>query len=409
MSPTLKDVFDRQFDQVKFDKALCQRIIRFSQNFLTRNEDHAAFFGGVLLGVNPIKFYDRDREAWFEDVLEIDEELLVSDFRNVKSVNHKYKVSGDMFNYTPIYVVHRLEKETGIPQALRKQAQIHAFMVLHYRYLTSLLSRRFRYPAAKGVAQATYGRLSGRFDIRQFGSWRELLESRSKGLLETNSIYRRAIQNFGPDTMVIRIVTDTQGRIREVVKTIYAVYLDTLESGERVNSTSAMVMSTDGELVLRDKKGGYAVYLRYMNEVVQSERNFIRPELVDVVSSAMRTMPPQLLQESLTYLSRNFRQPHQGYLEEIVKEDLLYAFDYLQSNRALLGRTQDLPGLMSRLRNLLMASRSSTPAVLKLREQTEKLVNNAVKTRNPSVVASVRTGVLLYIVLRAMTKSYYTH
>src|SRR5690554_5279886 len=104
MSPSLKEVFDRQFDQVKFDRQLCQRIIRFSNAFMTRNDDHSAFFGGVLLGVHPIRFLESDREAWYEDVLDIDEELLLADFRKVKSINHEFKVMSDVFNYTPVYL-----------------------------------------------------------------------------------------------------------------------------------------------------------------------------------------------------------------------------------------------------------------------------------------------------------------
>lgn len=408
MGKTLKEIFDEQFDQVKFDKNLCQRIIRFSHQYMTRNDDHSAFFGGVLLGVHPIRFLESDREAWYEDVLDVDEALLANAFRQASAVNHEFKVMSDVFNYTPAYICHRLEKETRIPQKLRRDAQIHAFMVLHYRFLTSLLVNRFRYPADPEVAQATYGMLSGRFDIRRYGSWRALLEARSADLVSPNSIYRRALQNFAPDPMVIRVVTDTQGRIREVVKKIYAVHITTRDAGTRVTSTSSTVMSTDGEMILKDRKSGYNGYLRYANEVVQIERNLIRQELVDVVVSAMRTMPPQLLTESLRYLARNYNQRGQKYLEELVKEDLLYAFEYLQSNRNLLGRSQDLPGLLSRLRNQLMASRSSDPTVLKLRDQTEKLVKNAVRTRNQSVIASVRTGVLLYIVLRVLTKQYYT-
>lgn len=407
-SPTLKEVFDAQFDQVRFDRDLCTRVIRFSQHYMTRNDDHSAFFGGVLLGVNPIRFLESDREAWYEDILDIDEALLEDAFRKVTSINHEFNVMGDVFNYTPIYLAHRLESETRISQSLRKEAAMHAFMVLHYRFLTSLLVPRFRYPADPQVARATYAALSGRFDIRRYGSWRSLLEARSTDLLSPNSIYRRTIQTFAPDPMVIRVVTDTQGRIREVVKKIYAVYKQTLDAGQRVTSTSVTAMSTDGELILKDSRAGYNGYLRYMNEVVQSERNLIRPELVEVVTSAMRTMPSQLLTESLQYLSRNYQQRGQAYLEELVKENLLYVFDFLQSNRNLLGRRQDLPGLIARLRALLTASRSSDPTVLKLRDLTEKLVRNSVKTRNGAVIASVRTGVLLYLALRALTKQHYS-
>jgi hypothetical protein len=405
---TLKEVFDEQFDQVKFNRDLCKRIIRYSQSFMTRNEDHNAFFGGVLLGVNPIRFLESDREAWYEDVLDVDEELLRNRFKDVKAINHDFKVMSDVFNYTSIYIAHRLERETNIPQKLRKEAQTHAFMVLHYRFLTSLLVTRFRYPADPAVAQATYAALSGRYDIRRYGSWRALLEARSEDLVSPNSIYRRAIKEFKPDAQLIRVVTDTQGRIREVVKKIYAVYRETLRAGVRVTSTSDAMVTTDGEMVLKDRHNGYSVYIRYMNEVAQSESNLIKPELIDVISSAMPTMPPKLLTESLTYLSKNYNQRNQKYLEEIVNETLLYMFDYLQSNRSVLGRKNDLPGLLTKLRSLLMASRSSDATVLKLRQHTEKLVRQSVTTRNNAVIASVRTGVLLYITLRALTKDHYS-
>ena len=405
---TLKEVFDEQFDQVKFNRDLCKRIIRYSQNFMTRNEDHNAFFGGVLMGVHPIRFLESDRETWYEDVLEVDEELLHERFKSVKAINFDFKVMSDVFNYTPIYIAHRLERETRIPQKLRKEAQAHAFMVLHYRFLTSLLQPRFKYPADPAVAQATYAALSGRYDIRRYGSWRALLEARSFDLVSPNSIYRRAIRDFKPDESLIRVVTDTQGRIREVVKKIYVVYLETLRAGVRVTSTSDAMISTDGEMVLKDRRNGYSAYIRYMHEVAQNESNLIKPELMDVIASAMPTMPPKLLRESLQYLSKNYTQRSQKYLEEIVNETLLYTFDYLQSNRAVLGRKNDLPGLLTKLRSLLMASRSSDASVLKLRQHTEKLVRNAVTTRNGAVISSVRTGVLLYITLRALTKDHYS-
>jgi len=404
---TIKTVFDEAFSHVKFDKELCKRIVQFSLKYMNRNDDHSAFFGGVLLGVNPIRFLDTDRETWYEDVLDIDEDLLYHAFRKVKSINFDFKVMSDVFNYTPIYLCHRLE-QTNLPQAMKKDAMTHAFMVLHYRFLTSLLIKRFKYPADPEVAAATYQSLSGRFDIRRYGSWRALLKARAEDLISSNSIYRKTILNFSPDPSLIRVVTDTQGRIREVVKKIYAIYLETLQSGGRIRSTSDTFVNTDGEMVLKDRKNGYAGYLRYINTVIPSERDFVRDELLEVVASTMTAMPPALFKEALYFLSRNYNQPHQGYLEELVKENLLYTFDYLQSNRSVLGRNTDLALLLSKLRALLMASRSSDPVVLKLRSLTEKMVFAATGSRNAAVIASVRTGCLLYLTLRTMTKAHYT-
>lgn len=407
---TLKAVFDEQFKDVKFDRDLALRIIRFSNHFMTRNDDHTNFFGGVTMGVHPIRFLESDRERWYDEVLGIDETLLSAAFKTVTSVNHTFNVMGDEFNYTPVYTVHYLNyrlSNSAVPQSLKKEASIHAFNVLHYRFLTSLLVPRFRYPADPEIAQATYMRLSGRYDIRRYGSWRKLIEARSEDLVGTNSIYRNAIRDFGPDQMIIRSVTDTQGRIRELVKKIYQEYINTKESGERVRSTSSTMVSTDGEVILRDRHSDYASYVRYIREVVGSERSFIRDELVGVIVSAMKTTPPELLQESLVYLSRQHGEPRRQYLDELLQETLVYVFNYLQSQRILLSRG-DLPTLIMKLRALLVASRSSDPQVMSLRTNADRLVKAAVKNRNPSILASVRTSVLLYIALRALTRNYYS-
>ena len=64
MANTIREVLDKHFADVKFDRALCQRIIDYTVRLMNRDSDHSAFFGGVLIGVNPIRFYDNDRELW---------------------------------------------------------------------------------------------------------------------------------------------------------------------------------------------------------------------------------------------------------------------------------------------------------------------------------------------------------
>lgn len=404
---TLKEIFDRQFSEVRFDRALCQRIIQYSNRFMTRNDDHAAFFGSALLGVHPVRFLDSDRDAWYDIVLDIDEELLERDFENATAINHDFKVSGDVFNYTPIYVSYRLNHATGISQRLKEEAQKHAFMVLHYRFLTSLLVPRFRYLADPEIAQALYDSLSGRYDLKRYGSWKALLEARSEELL-TNRIYQNPMWEFTDENMNIRMVTDTQGRIRELVKNLYDRYIKLKESGTRHRSTSSTMINLDGETVLRDRRGGFVSYTRYMDQVVRQPRSLVRTELVEVIASAMHTMPPQLLTEVLEVLSANYgRGGRYRYTEGLVKDTLLYCFDYLVKNRRLLEETNDIAGILVSLKNLLTASRSADQSVLALRKSAERLVRDSVRTKNSAVIASVRTGLLLYIVLRALTMKHY--
>lgn len=411
MALTIRQVLDKHFEDVKFDRDFCKRIIDYTVRYMNRNEDHSAFFGGVLLGVQEIRFYDTDREIWFDDVLRVDDDLLRHDFVKAEGIDPTHIVASDPFNHIPGYIAIMLNKQTNIPLNIKHEAMVCAFMVLHFKYLTSLLVRRFKYPAKQAVAEATFAALNYKFDIKAIGSWGKLIRQRSEGIIAKDSIYHNFFMDKEIDVegyMSKRVVTDTQSRIRELINKYYEVYIRTLQSGSKIVVTSDVGINTDGEQILRDKASGYASYLRYMHTVVNNEQSFIRPELLGVIENSMKAMPPQLLLESLKYMSRNINQPRMDHLEKLVDECLLYAFDYMQSIRTSVQRNTDLSGIISKIRNKLMASRSEDPRVLFMRDTGETLVKEATKIKNPAVIAATRTGIMLYIILRAMCKNYYS-
>lgn len=411
---TMIEVLDEHFKDVKFDSALCKRIIEYSIRFMNRNEDHSAFFGGVLMGVNPVYFYDTDRELWFEDVLGVDEDLLQHQFDNAEGVDPKnQKVASDVMNYTPGYITMRLMKETSIPIKTRHEACRHAFQVLHYKYITSLLVRRFKYPARREVMEATFAALNYKFDIKTIGSWGKLVKDRAEGIIDPHSIYGPLLYdklNTAEDIeyWMRRTVTDTQTRIRELINKYYSVYITVLNSGVTIRTTSDLMINTDGEMALRDKVNGYRTYITYMHNVCTNKDNLIKPELLPIIGSAMHTMPEQMLQTTLEFVARNFGQPRNKDLTTFVDECLLYTFEYMQSAKMSIQRQNDLKELLSKVRLLIMAPKTSDVRVLAIRDMGDAIVKNATNSRHAGQIASTRTGLMLYILLRALTKGYYT-
>lgn len=409
---TMLEVLDEHFKDVKFDAALCKRIVEYSIRFMNRNEDHSAFFGGVLMGVNPVYFYDTDRELWFEDVLGIDEDMLQYDFQRAEGVDPKnQKVASDVMNYTPGYITQRLMKATGIPLRTVHEACRHAFQVLHYKYITSLLVRRFKYPARREVMEATFAQLNYKFDIKTIGSWGKLVKDRAEGIIDPHSIYGPLLHDkpgVDEEYWMRRVVTDTQTRIRELINKYYGMYITVLNSGVTIRTTSDMMVNTDGEMALRDKVNGYRTYLTYMHGVCTNKDNLIKPELLPIIESAMHTMPSQMLVTSLEFLARNFSQPRSKDLTKFVDECLLYTFEYMQSIKASVQRQNDLKDLITRVRLLVMAPKTSDVRVLTIRDMGDAIVKNATNSRHAGQIASTRTGLMLYIMLRALTKNYYT-
>lgn len=402
---TIKSVFDEVTGDVSVDAKLIQRIHHYERAFVNRNEDHIAFFGGNLMGVHPMRFRPTDRDNWFSDVLMIDDLRLEDEMKNVKAIDPNWRRANDVMNLSCVWLVHAIQ-QSNLSPALKEQGMLDTLLIMQYKFLGSLMAHFYPYPADQATMLAAYAELSRKYALKAAGSWNNLLRSRAQELLTPRSIHRRAIDTLGDDKAVIYMINDVQGRLREIVKSMTTVFYEVRARGGKI-STEKSVMEIDGTAVLKDKTKHYASYIRYLHDVIGDRNSFIRQDLVNVIADAMHTMPPKLLSETLEWMSLNHRTKGGEEIEPLIDESLLFAFDLIASHREVLGSRTGLMPLLIKLRSLYMASRMSDPALLNTKELAESVVGKAVKTKNASVIASVRTGVQLYIVLRALAMSYY--
>lgn len=404
---TLVSLFERVGQGVALDVALCDRIHHFEREFVNRNADHVAFFGSNLIGVHPMRFRPQDREVWMNDVIQIDDLELEDGLSDVKYINPSWKRANDVMNLSCVWLVHRLHHDTRLPRAKREQAMVDTLLVMQYKFLGSLMAHHYPYPADEATMLAAYAELSRKYAIKVAGSWSALLRQRAEELLSPRSVHRRAIETFS-DKGVVDMVSDIQSRMREMIKSINEVFYAVKERGGRIGRDKTMGIDMDGNEVVRDKTRRYSGYITYLNSVIGDRPSFIRDELVEIICDAMHTMPPQLFRETLEWMSINHRAPKQDEVEELINETLLYAFDLMSSNRQLLDNRSGLTPLLVKLRALYMASRMSDTSLLRAKELAETIVTRAVKTRNASVIASLRTAIQLYLVIRALTKNHYS-
>lgn len=405
MAKTIKSVFEKECADLDIGPVLAKRLHDYQVGFVNKNEDHIAFFGGNLLGVHTVRFQPDDRNRWFQEVLEAQEDYLEELLLALPGVNADWNVSSDTMNLSCAWLAHAIYT-SKLPEKIKHEAMIDVILVLQYKFLTSRLYRLFRYPADKAVAEATYAQLSYKYAIKQHGSWAALFRARAEEIIATRSIHFRAISKMDNDRDVIYLLNDTQGRIRDMLKNIYGLFRQVHDKGTRIATTS-QVIEHDGESILKDKSKTLPAYIRYLNSIVSDKNSFIRTELTDVIEKLMFTMPPRLFRQTLGFMSDNYRQPRAKEIEQVLQEVLLHAFDYLSQNRSLVRNERDLPGILSKLRGVYMSSRSTDPALFTLREKTEKIVKQATDSRNDSVIASVRTGVLLYLVARTFSMHHY--
>lgn len=411
---SIKTTFEEECQHLSIDSRLAKRIAQFQANFRTKNDDHIQFFGGKLIGVQVVRFLNSDRDEWFQDVLGgVDEHTLRDRLIALPDVNPKFYVSADAFNLSCCWLLHALWN-SKLEQKEKEEAMVNTALVLEYKFITSLFFNYFKYPANRDTAEATYARLSRKFLIKHYDSWYDLLRGMAKNLVtygadpnvvlasEILKARRRMIEQMQSDADVVLVVNDLQSRIRDMVKNIYAEFMNVHKQGIRIHSNSAVV-EFDGEEILRDRVHGLQNYTRYIQSVVPDKASFIRQELVAIIEKLMGSMNPRLFRECLEWMSANYQRQGAGIIEELLDDTLVHSFTYLQANTTLVRSTHDLPGILSKLRGTYTASRGSDPTLLALREKAEKVAKLATGNKNTNTLAALRTGLLLYICLRTYT------
>lgn len=410
MTSLIKNVFEQVCTSVSFDQRLTMVLHRYQVGFVNKNKEHTEFFGGNLTGVQVVRFIDSDKYKWFEEVLDADEEELREKLHQIAALrndNGVFQVAGNPMNLSVAWMIHRLHNAKELPVAVRQQAMEDALLILQFKFITSLLFRYFRYPANRAVAEATYAMLTNKYSIKIHGTWLAVLRNRAKDVIANSSIHFNTIAKMDSDEGVVRMVNDIQGRIREMLKNIYGVFLKTHASGSKIHS-SASVVEHDGVEILRDQTRGLTTYTRYLKSVVGDRNSFVRQELLGVMEKIMPSAPPKHTLAALEYLSANFLRTKSDRVDEIIDMTLVHSFAYLASNRVSIRANVDLAGLLTRLKGVYTSSRSTDPELLELRAMMEHLVRRAIDSRTDAVVASVRTAVLLYLVARAFTMRHYT-
>lgn len=406
MSLTIRDVFDQMCVDLEIDTFLARKVINYQLAFVAKNDEHVKFFGGHLTGVHVVRFTPSDRLVWFEDVLHVDDHTLQETLFKLPTVNRDHIVASDAMNLSCFWLVHKL-LNASIPEKLKEDAVKSVILILQYKFLTSRLTRHFPYPADEEVAEATYMSLTMKYDLKQAGSWGAYLDIRTNDILDQHNPRYRHFMKMDNDREIEKIINDIQTRLRKTLKLIAGAHYQTNASGQRV-ATFSQTIEHDGKELLKDRTKGLANYTRYIQSIIPDKTSFMREELLVIIEKIVTTMPPHMFRRTLEWMSDNFQGPIGKGLQDHVREVMVHCFDYLAHNSAAVQNTHDLVGLLSRLRGVYTSARSTDPVLLEIRAEMEKIVKQATGTRNVSLLPPIRTGVLLYIVLRALSKRHYT-
>lgn len=403
----LNTLFKNETDVV-IDKRLIEKLVRFRSKYLmltTRQVNHPAFYGGHYIGTYAVRFFEDHRRELLTGIMGLDPLLAKRELLKVEGIEPKHRVPSDLMNQALVWLAAQIE-QSDLSEELSKEGMVCCFQIMHYRFLGSLSQHYFKYPGREDIDAAAYASLSKKFFLKQEGSWGGVIERRSNDIIGKNSIHRNVFAKYDSVKGVVDCINDVQSRIREQWKGIYAAYLTAKEEGNRI-STSASAVEIDGENVFLDRTRYQEAYLRYARKTVADRTSFVKDGLVEAVVKEFPRLPKDPMVDVLNYLSENYLSRRKN-IDELVDTVIIHMFDYVGSDKSKARNIRDIPSVIYQLKGVYNAPKGKNPMLLEMRQEFGKIAKDVTKIKTEAAIASIRTGVMLYIVLRTLAKDHYT-
>lgn len=400
---SIKEIFEKHGTHLVFDQKLAEKINIYCKSFINKNDDHIQFFGSNLTGVYPVRMTSVDEMEWVVDILGLDGLEIKRQVKALPHINENWVRGTDVFTLSGFWVAYRI-MNSNLPIKIKEKALHSAILNIHFKYISSIMAYYFRFQVDKAVAQAVYDRLSLKFRLKTEGSWLGLLEYRAKDLVAEKSIHYPTLMSYSPDDAIQYLITDTQGRMRDVVKNLWNVLAEVrLEEKRGINKS---MIDLDGDLSVRDVTAQLTPYKDYLMTISKEPNSFLKTEIVEIVCDVMTTMPPDLFKKAIQMVVA-LRIKNDSKIEKLLDLTMVHVFDQFAKDRNLQKSIKNLPVLIAHMRALYTAPRSKGD-ILELRSGFESLIHKYLKTRNSAETSAVRTGILLYVVIRTFSKEYYS-
>lgn len=403
-SHAIRDVFNIFGKDLEIDQKWCMSLQRYVLGFTTKNEQYAEFFGSPYLGIHRIVFTSADRNQWFTDIFDVDEEELKENLHACQWVNPAWNVSSDVFNLTIVYLLYRIHK-SKLSMVLKHSAMVNVLEMYHYKCLTSIMANDYKYLAKKELAMETYNRLSMRYDIKRYGSWRALFRARAEFIIDPKTgIHYKTFTEMDNDKKIIYMVGDIQDRIRGVVNDINKVFYDVKNKTNIVRLDGGMVTLEDGVSV-REVTKHVTQYKNYIETIITGVSGFYKSELVNFAAEAIDNTPKDKLERIVKVFPDQYNHKKGEKYRLFVDEVTTHLFEYLTENRI---PSDQLKQVLFKMRGAYLSSRTQNQSVILMRDMGDDIVREITGIKTRITVSSLRTSLMLYIVLRTLTKNAYS-
>lgn len=435
MSHQLLDLFTENYP-IKVTPALANAVIKFTTAFELKNT-HPLALNTYTLGIYQFHFLPVDRDAFLNlfqtserDISKLLRPLLSGKMilgatntelrtmlKNVDSVNSNFKVASDPYNLFSIYLLYCFNT-SSLPQKLKHEVCIKIVLLLEYKFFTSLVNHRFPYRANEQIMTAMFENLSGKFDIKVYGTWKNVMVARAEDILAEDSIHNTTFEKFNDDKAIIYVVTDIQTRIRSQINLVTAEYMKAKATNDTIGTYSSIGNDLEGEKVLLDNASVYDVMFTSVYTNLLSITKWLDDSSIRLIAGLFTALNANAFRSFLIRFSElAVKQKNSGESKKIViKDDQEYyvgceilieqiiqkSFRFCTHNGIDIRKPLNV---LKALKNVYSASRVQDKNILILRDSVSIILDDIAQTTREATLSALRIGLMLYIIINALKYS----
>jgi hypothetical protein len=371
---------------------------------------------GNTLGVHPIVFKDSDRDALF-DIFGVDYAHFKNTIKGIHTIDKTRNVQSDPFNLLCFWLIYLA------PIFIKNERIRHGFMMdvlryFNFKIFTSVVNNSFPHGANEGVMEATVMSLNKKWDIIKYKTWSGLIESHCEKFLDQHD--RRLstpVFELSSDEKFLNVVAEMQGMLRQKIVTFAQNYYATHAEGTSLKSKSSVGTGEDGEKIVAQQASVIESASAAMISELLNLSMFINDSRIDDVSRQVSSISSRMLKSALMELNR-IAVIQASSKKFDLTEKAPVGINYIGVRVLLLVIIKTMlrhcqqkkvnpanhAAVFSTMQAAYTSSRIMDQDIADIKRSVGLIIDHLGITSNEASKASLRLGVIYYIIYRTLEK-----
>jgi hypothetical protein len=387
---SIDDLFRKYIDKNKL-KEYCEKVKKYTNWLITKNNDNISFFSTQYIGVYPIRFTDSDKDA-FLYIFNIEAKEIEKEIKKLDGINTSWKVSTEPVYLTALYVIHLLVKYKVKDS---EECIKNLSLVMQFKMLTTIYTQFFSYTVSEKDAQMVIEKMSYFFLNKKYPNNLMVIHHRTELILFTGK-NADLIKKGGTENIIYlinRFYNDTKSTIKEY----YEILLEVLDSHNRTIDTTTATDDEDN-IVIKDKIDMNAIYIEIIKRKVLDINEFYNRSILHLLYDIYKKSHRKSIEATIKHI-HELALKNKDKIFKLLEDIIETSLTYLYSVKAYPPYASQIMKTIKILKNIWSSSTTKNENIIRVKNEITELVKESSGVGTSWIISSTTIIVIIYIMV----------